>query len=102
MRRRLAERRVMSPSGMPIDSPRALASEGKDNSSGDPSSPAPHCTPQRGVATIKRRPDPVRRNVGCACLFANPTSADRAGRGTALPREGKGSAAPVRPAAWWP
>ena len=93
-----AERRAMSPFGTPIDGPRALASEGKDNSSGDPSPPAPLCTPQRGVATINSSPDPVRRNVGSACLFANPTNAGRARRGTA-PR---GSAASVRPAAWWP
>ena len=43
--RRPAERGTVSPSGMPIDGPRAPASGGEDSSSGDPLAHAPHCTP---------------------------------------------------------
>jgi hypothetical protein len=50
--------------------------------------PPPRFARQRGVATINSSPDPVWRNVGSACLFANPTNADRARHGTA-PRGGQ-------------
>lgn len=68
----LAERRTVSPSSMPIDSPHALASEGKDNSSGGSLRLALHCT-QEGRCHHQCNLDSVRRNVGYVCLFANPT-----------------------------
>jgi hypothetical protein len=55
---------------------------------GGPVAPHPALHAKRGVATINSSPDPVWRNVGSACLFANPTNADRARHGTA-PRGGQ-------------